>query len=141
MGPSAFGISLQVCLSHTHTRARAYPQTRRMLLCSTVVPPTLLALILVLRFTFVAGSRSHSGQVVVKLHGHRKKVECLAFNKDNSMLVSGGDDTDIIVWDIVSRQGRFRLRGHKDAVTACAFLAGDKRLISASKDTLLKVGH
>lgn len=80
-----------------------------------------------------------SGQVQMKLHGHKKKITTLAFNQGGSMLVSGSDDTDIIVWDIVSQSGRFKLRGHKDSVTACAFLDDDHKLVSASKDTLLKI--
>ena len=32
-------------------------------------------------------------------------------------------DTDVIVWDIVSEAGLFRLRGHKGEVTQCRFLS------------------
>eukprot|EP00750_Incisomonas_marina_P013096 INCI17224.2.p1 GENE.INCI17224.2~~INCI17224.2.p1 ORF type:complete len:969 (+),score=216.08 INCI17224.2:181-3087(+) len=80
-----------------------------------------------------------TGQVNMKLHGHKKKVTALSFNSNGSLLVSGADDTDIIVWDIVSQSGRFKLRGHKDSVTAVAFLDEDRKLLSSSKDTLLKI--
>jgi U3 small nucleolar RNA-associated protein 12 len=37
-------------------------------------------------------------------------------------LASGSKDTDVIVWDLVGEVGLFRLRGHKDQITALRFL-------------------
>ena len=39
-------------------------------------------------------------------------------------------DTDVIVWDIVSEAGLFRLRGHKGEVTQCRFLTCRNVLIT-----------
>jgi U3 small nucleolar RNA-associated protein 12 len=98
-----------------------------------------------------------TGVEVVRLHGHRKRVGCLAFSNHDSdgsgsgrgsgggggggamLLASGGEDTDVIVWDVVLQSGRFKLRGHKDAVTDCAFVCGGRKLLTASKDTLIKL--
>lgn len=41
------------------------------------------------------------------------------------MLASGGRDTDVILWDLVTESGMFRLRGHKDAITALRLLETD----------------
>lgn len=48
------------------------------------------------------------------------------FDRDGVRLASGSKDTDIIVWDLVSEFGLFRLRGHKDQITALEFLQPDK---------------
>ncbi|KAJ1493201.1 WD40-repeat-containing domain protein [Baffinella frigidus] len=78
----------------------------------------------------------------VALDGHRAVAGALAFNDDGTLLASGSFDTDVIVWDVVAESGLYRLRGHKDAVTAVCFIAGGGgpgRLVSASKDSLIKV--
>jgi U3 small nucleolar RNA-associated protein 12 len=67
-------------------------------------------------------------------------------------LVTGGADTDIVVWDCISRQGVLRLRGHKDAITAVEFLSPEASgssslaatempayVVSGSKDGFVKV--
>lgn len=46
----------------------------------------------------------------------------LRFNRSGSLLASGGNDTDVVVWDVLSEAGLFRLRGHTDAVTDVAWL-------------------
>jgi U3 small nucleolar RNA-associated protein 12 len=53
--------------------------------------------------------------------------------------VTGGADTDIIVWDLVSHTGLFKLRGHTDQVTRVAFIDDCARIVSCSKDGSLKV--
>ncbi|KAF0691804.1 Aste57867_17075 [Aphanomyces stellatus] len=79
-----------------------------------------------------------NGNVEVTLDGHKNSVESLVYGDNGALLASGSRDTDIIVWDVVSQSGLYRLRGHKDAVTALTFLAKNK-LVSTSKDTLMKV--
>jgi U3 small nucleolar RNA-associated protein 12 len=77
----------------------------------------------------------------VALDGHRSAIASVVFSSDGQLLASGSHDTDIIVWDTVSESGMFRLRGHKDAVTSLCFIAGEGsgRLVSGSKDSLIKV--
>lgn len=98
----------------------------------------------------------------VRLTGHSGAVTALAFSRDGSVLLSGSRDTDIIVWDVVAESGRFRsvracthtcptvasvrcscfnarLRGHKDEVTALRLIERTNCVVSASKDTLVKV--
>ena len=53
--------------------------------------------------------------------------------------VTGGADTDIVVWDLVSHTGLFKLRGHTDAVTRVAFIDDCARIVSCSKDGSVKV--
>ncbi|KJH43198.1 WD domain, G-beta repeat protein [Dictyocaulus viviparus] len=70
--------------------------------------------------------------------GHKKGVSCLAFSTDGLLLASGGKDCAVIVWDIVSESGLFRLNGHKGPVTNLAFAKMNQFLLSSSKDCLIK---
>jgi len=59
---------------------------------------------------------------MISFNGHRAAITTLAFDRDGVRLASGGKDTDIIVWDLVAEVGLFKLRGHKDQITALQFL-------------------
>jgi U3 small nucleolar RNA-associated protein 12 len=84
-------------------------------------------------------------------NGHKSGVTALCFNQSGSLLASGSADTHLILWDMISESGLFRLRGHKDAITDCKFLemslGSEKsndigvggRLISSSKDGHAKI--
>ncbi|GFO18745.1 WD repeat-containing protein 3, partial [Plakobranchus ocellatus] len=47
-------------------------------------------------------------------------------------------DTDVILWDIVSEAGLFRLRGHKKEITQVAFLKHRDVVVTSSKDAYIK---
>ncbi|CAG8625852.1 1091_t:CDS:10, partial [Cetraspora pellucida] len=85
-------------------------------------------------------------------NGHRGAVTALTFDKYGVRLASGSKDTDIIIWDVVGEMGLYRMRGHKDQITAIRFLCkplsggvisenttSQEYLLSSSKDTLLKL--
>lgn len=38
------------------------------------------------------------------------------------MLASGSRDTAVIVWDMITESGLFRLKGHKDNITSVRFV-------------------
>ncbi|CAG8512706.1 7541_t:CDS:10 [Ambispora leptoticha] len=95
-----------------------------------------------------------SSMLSVIFNGHRGSVTALVFDKNGTRLASGSKDTDLIVWDIVGEVGLYRMRGHKDQITAIRFLqrplegrekSNDESslspgfLLSSSKDTLLKL--
>lgn len=84
------------------------------------------------------------------LSGHRGAVSALAYNNKGTLLASGANDTDLIVWDVVAETGVYRLKGHKDQITCLRFIsqpstsmdidgAEKEYILSASKDTLLKI--
>lgn len=60
--------------------------------------------------------------MIISFNGHRSGISALVFDQDGVRLASGSKDTDIIIWDLVAEIGLFRLRGHKDQVTALQFL-------------------
>ncbi|KAK6038032.1 WD domain, G-beta repeat protein, partial [Cooperia oncophora] len=82
--------------------------------------------------------RKTAEQSCVIFSGHKKAVNCLAFSDDGLTLASGGKDCVVILWDIVSESGLFRLSGHKGPVTHLAFARDNQFLISSSKDCLVK---
>ena len=59
----------------------------------------------------------------MSVHGHKAAVTCLAFGgRGEALLASGSRDTTVVVWDVASETGVWRLRGHGDEVTCLAFL-------------------
>uniref|UniRef100_A0AC34RRA5 Small-subunit processome Utp12 domain-containing protein n=1 Tax=Panagrolaimus sp. JU765 TaxID=591449 RepID=A0AC34RRA5_9BILA len=70
--------------------------------------------------------------------GHKTGVNTLAFSHDGFTLASGGKDCVIIIWDVLSETGKFRLNGHTNSVTQIRFTLDDKYLISSSKDTQIR---
>jgi len=65
---------------------------------------------------------SRIATIIISFNGHRSAITTLAFDKSGVRLASGAKDTDIIIWDLVSEIGLFKLRGHKDQITALQFL-------------------
>lgn len=82
-----------------------------------------------------------NGTLLSTLSGHRTSVISLSYDKSGQQLLSGGADSDIILWDTVSYVAICKFRGHKDAVTGVGFIEKESQqlLVSTSKDTLLKV--
>ena len=58
----------------------------------------------------------------VLFRGHKSAVSALAFTEDGTVLVSGGRDTDVVVWDTLEEKGLFRLKGHRGQVTSAVFV-------------------
>lgn len=79
------------------------------------------------------------------LNGHDSPVRALVFgNGQNSVLASGGSDGAVVVWDVVSETGLFRLIGHRGGITNLQFIEfGGKQqqnlLVSSSLDGLVKI--
>ncbi|SPO22531.1 related to DIP2 - Dom34p-interacting protein [Ustilago trichophora] len=65
----------------------------------------------------------------VTFNGHKKAVIALTFDTQGLRVASASLDTDIILWDLVAETGLYRLRGHRDAVTAIAFVQLPSTLI------------
>lgn len=46
----------------------------------------------------------NSATAIGTLNGHKSGVNCIEYSKgDKSVLISGGDDFTIIIWDLLSR--------------------------------------
>ena len=48
---------------------------------------------------------------------HRSSISTIIFDENNTLMYSGGNDTYIVVYDLVSDQAQFKLTGHKEQIT------------------------
>mmetsp|Transcript_43919 Transcript_43919/g.49822 ORF Transcript_43919/g.49822 Transcript_43919/m.49822 type:complete len:1114 (-) Transcript_43919:152-3493(-) len=92
-------------------------------------------------------SSSSSSDVLLEprvvLNGHSTSVQALRFGSTGSasLLASGCGKGTVVVWDILSESGLYRLLGHnpKGGITSLQFVLNDAYLISTSLDGLAKV--
>lgn len=72
---------------------------------------------------------------------HESKVTILEFNETGNLLVSGGNDNLIVVWDLVSQRPLFKLTGHTQPITSINILnfRGVDYIVSGSRDGLVRV--
>ena len=66
---------------------------------------------------------------------HRDPILCAAFSADGQLCATGGQDRDIMVWDTVTGDRRYKISGHSSFVTALYF-APDSRLVSIGRDAV-----
>ncbi|CAD8187411.1 unnamed protein product [Paramecium pentaurelia] len=78
-----------------------------------------------------------------KLIGHSKAVRCICFSSEGNILVSGGDDKSVRIWDYMKgTQIGENLHGHLDQVNSVEFSKPDGMIIlSSGKDGLIKQWH
>lgn len=71
--------------------------------------------------------------------GHRNAVNVLRYDTMGMLLLSGGNDNDLVVYDVVDQLGKCRLTGHSAPVTdACFYDPMNDVVITSSKDTQVK---
>jgi serine/threonine protein kinase len=67
-------------------------------------------------------------------------VNSIAFSSDGTLLVTGSDDRDVLVWSLAENRRTRLLAGHTGAVSQVTFSADGKRIFSASNaDGTLRV--
>ncbi|MCB9891456.1 MAG: WD40 repeat domain-containing protein [Planctomycetes bacterium] len=71
-------------------------------------------------------TREDQGRLLFK---HRRAAQCLAFTADGKTLASGGQDAEILIYDMEAGSEPRKLTGHRGPVTALAF-DGEGRLHS-----------
>ena len=76
-----------------------------------------------------------SKQLLYKLeNGHTKDILSVDISPDSSMIVSGGKDSLIMVWDIKNTKILSKLKLHQGVVTSIKFSPDQKYLASGSSD-------
>lgn len=82
-----------------------------------------------------------------KLKGHLKvlpkreslAVRSVSYHRGSRYLVSGGDDGQVIVWDLERSKQELTLIGHKKAVTSAHFSPSGRHIASSSRDGTIRV--
>lgn len=86
-----------------------------------------------------------TGEEMMSFVGHTTSITALEFNLEGTILYSGGMDSKIISWDIVSEIGLGKFTGHKNVIVGLKVLQdlenqnGVTRILSLSKDGIFKV--
>ncbi|XP_054696732.1 WD repeat-containing protein 88 [Grus americana] len=71
--------------------------------------------------------------------GHEGSVSSCLFSQDASLVVSGGYDKTIAIWDTEACYKKLSLKGHWDWVTDVEISKNNKWILSASKDSTLRL--
>ncbi|WP_428268007.1 caspase family protein [Haliangium sp.] len=71
-----------------------------------------------------------AGAILPPPDGHLARLNCLSFSPDGRLLVSGGSDASLIVWDLTNSQITARYSGHRGYVGGCAFMPDGRRVVS-----------
>ncbi|HAA73481.1 MAG TPA: protein kinase, partial [Planctomycetaceae bacterium] len=71
--------------------------------------------------------------------GHGPFVNSVVFSPDGTRLASGGNDTNVRVWDAATGQQLLTFKGHAKSVYSVSFSPDGTRLASASWDQTVKV--
>ena len=72
----------------------------------------------------------------MNLRGHHAEIRCVIQLADGK-LVSGSDDSTMMIWDLTSWRHLATCEGHSSAIN-CALQLADGRLVSGSDDLTLK---
>lgn len=72
------------------------------------------------------------------LEGHTDAVRSVRFSDDGTLLVSGGQDNTVRVWDFGTLSPVTTFRGHGSEVTSAVFLPNGTTVLSASHDKTVR---
>ena len=71
---------------------------------------------------------------------HKSSITSLNFNSDQSYLLSGSNDTNLIITDLIGDITLFKFNGHKDNIIKCEFYSlNEDYIFSISKDNSFKI--
>jgi WD40 repeat protein len=73
------------------------------------------------------------------LTGHTEGVNGVAFSPDGKLLVSGGRDNRIMLWDVQTGELKRTFEGHENLVAGVVFSRDAKSLFSNSRDLTIRV--
>jgi WD40 repeat protein len=73
-----------------------------------------------------------------EMRGHRAGIRCVAFSPDGKTCATGGEDTEIYLWETATGSQLYHIPGHRDWVTSLYFTP-QSELISVSRDRTVRV--
>ncbi|KAK2958471.1 putative U3 small nucleolar RNA-associated protein 12 [Blattamonas nauphoetae] len=71
--------------------------------------------------------------------GHTAPVTFMCFNSSSTQLLTGSDDTDVVLWDTVGERGIVRYTGHLAPITSALFIEDYRLVVTSAKDGLIKL--
>jgi WD40 repeat protein len=72
---------------------------------------------------------------------HRRYVLTVAYSPDSRLLVSGGDEGEVVFRDARTLRKLFSLPRQSAGVTGCVFSPDGKHLLASGTDSLLTLHH
>ena len=76
----------------------------------------------------------HTGKILRKFRGHQGPVLSVAISPDRRLLVTGGADATVRLWDAQTGKEIRVYRKHERSVIAVTFLRGQDYIASGSRD-------
>lgn len=86
----------------------------------------------------VHAAQSH-GYVPIAAKGHKESVYALAMNDSGTILVSGGTEKVVRVWDPRSGSKTMKLRGHTDNIRVLLLDSTGRYCLSGSSDSMIRL--
>ncbi len=78
-------------------------------------------------------------ELLFEIQPHSEFTNTLNFSEDGKLIVTGGGDNLIKIWDAVTGLERLQLSGHEDRIFAVTFAAEDELVVSGSNDGTVRV--
>jgi WD40 repeat protein len=85
-------------------------------------------------FQVVTRPEGPSGKELARFEGHGGHVLAVGFSPDDSMLATAGADKVLNFWDTKTREQKITVPKHPAPLTALAWAANGKSLVTASED-------
>ncbi|KAJ4836958.1 hypothetical protein Tsubulata_037671, partial [Turnera subulata] len=79
------------------------------------------------------------GYVPISAKGHKESVYALAMNNSGTILVSGGTEKVVRVWDPRTGSKTMKLRGHTDNIRALLLDSTGRYCLSGSSDSMIRL--
>ncbi|RXI01939.1 hypothetical protein DVH24_015288 [Malus domestica] len=79
------------------------------------------------------------GYVPISAKGHKESVYALSMNDSGSLLVSGGTEKVVRVWDPRTGSKKMKLRGHTDNIRALLIDSTGRFCLSGSSDSMIRL--
>ncbi|KAF1893969.1 hypothetical protein Lal_00003884 [Lupinus albus] len=79
------------------------------------------------------------GYIPISAKGHKESVYALAMNEGGTILVSGGTEKVVRVWDTRSGSKTLKLKGHTDNIRALLLDSTGRYCLSGSSDSMIRL--